>query len=163
MLGVVLPHPFGPPERCYYTHVSDQPGLVVRPHGAGRAIHLPWLPGALYHRQGYSNTAGFMADVLEHIAGIEPVQGELPPMVEVTHLAGDGFDLVHLVNASGHFGTSFLAQVEMRDLRIDLARPQRPTGVRGLVSRTPMQWSWDTGRLTIAVPRLGLMEALRIE
>lgn len=184
-LKLVPPHWFGPPERCYYTQVTEHPGLVVHRHGAGQAIYLPWLPGALFHRQGYPNTSEFMADVLEHVAGIVPVGGNLSPMVEVTHftaregeyipdpvrgslyaqLAADRgkFDLVHLVNTSGHFGTSFYAPLPLIDQEVTVTYPQPPQTVRSLVTGAAREHTWRNGRLTIQVPRVDAFEALRIE
>jgi hypothetical protein len=72
-MNLIPPHMFGPPERCYYTEVSDAPGYVAHAHGKGKAIYLPWLPGALFHRQGYPNTSDFIGDLVEHVVGIVPV------------------------------------------------------------------------------------------
>ena len=154
-LQLIPPHWFGPPERCYYTQVTEHPGLVVNTHGAGKAIYLPWLPGALFYRQGYPNTSEFLADLLEHVAGLDSVQGNLPPMVEVTHFAAnDGsFDLVHLVNTSGHFGVSFFAPLSLSDLVVEMAYPHAPTSVQSLVSNAPRAHTWAEGRLTIQMPR----------
>ena len=58
-MKLVPPHNYGPPERCYYTTVTDNPGFVVNPFGEDAPIHIPWEPGALYHRQGYTNTLDF--------------------------------------------------------------------------------------------------------
>src|SRR5690606_38109572 len=81
-MKLVPPQPFGPPERTYsHLPLTDHPGFVVNRHGEGKAIYVPWLPGALFHRQGYPNTSEFMADLLEHVAQIEPVGGNLSPMV----------------------------------------------------------------------------------
>jgi hypothetical protein len=156
---------FGPPERCYYTETSDDAGYVVHAHGKGKAIYLPWLPGALFHRQGYPNTSDFVGDLVEHVAGIAPVGGNLSPMVEATHFHNPDqkFDLIHLVNTSGHFGVSFFAPVPMHDLEITVAYPHPPKQARGLVSRTPYVHQWADGQLTVQVPRLEKFEAVRVE
>ncbi|MEZ4619603.1 MAG: beta-galactosidase trimerization domain-containing protein [Caldilineaceae bacterium] len=162
-LNLIPPHWFGPPERCYYTQVTDHPGYVVHPHGAGQGIYVPWLPGALFHRQGYLNTSEFAADLLQHVAGIAPADGALSPMVEVTHFAGVGFDLVHLVNTSGHFGVSFYAPVPMSDVVVTVAYARAPQAVRSLVSGATCAHEWHAGQLSIQVPRLEAFDALRIE
>jgi hypothetical protein len=164
-MNLIPPHWFGPPERCYYSEVSDDPGFVVHPFGQGKAIYLPWLPGALFHRQGYPNTSDFVGDLVEHVAGITPVGGNLSPMVEVTHFhnAGEGFDLVHLVNTSGHFGVSFFAPVPMHDLTVTVPYPHTPKSVRGLVNGAPFAHQWAGGRLTVQVPHLEKFEAIRVE
>jgi hypothetical protein len=164
-LNLIPPHWFGPPERCYYTEISDDPGYVVHPYGKGKAIYLPWLPGALFHRQGYPNTSDFVGDLVEHVAGIMPVGGNLSPMVETTHFHNpdEGFDLVHLVNTSGHFGVSFFAPLPMHDISVTVPYPQAPKRVRGLVSGTEYAHEWDNGRLAVKVPRLEKFEAVRVD
>jgi hypothetical protein len=164
-LNLVPPHWFGPPERCYYTEVSDDPGYVVNHHGAGKVIYLPWLPGTIFHRQGYPNTSDFIGDLIAHVADISPIGGNLSPMVEVTHFHNpeEKFDLVHLVNTSGHFGVSFFAPVTMHDLEVIVPYPHAPQRVRGLVSGEALAHAWDNGQLTLRVPRLESFEAIRIE
>lgn len=163
-LKLIPPHNFGPPERCYYEIVTGHPGFVERAVGQGQAIYLPWLPGSLFHRQGYPNTADFAADLLAHVAGIEPVGGDLSPMVEVTHFANDeaDYELVHLVNGSGHFGVSFFAPVPMPDVTVSVPYKSEPRTVESLVREEACDYSWQDGVLTVRVPRLGLFEAIRI-
>ena len=164
-LKLVPPHDFGPPERCYYTTVTDHPAFVVHPFAKGKGIYIPWLPGRLFHRQGHTNTSDFIADLLESAAGLTPVARELSPMVEVTLMARpDGSSqLVHLVNGSGHFGTSFFAPVVMCDLKVTVPQERRPKSVKALVSGHKCDHTWRDGVLTIELPRLELFEALQIQ
>jgi len=164
-LQLIPPHAFGPPERCYYTQVTDWPGFVEHSYGQGKAIYLPWLPGALFHRQGYPNTTDFIADLLEHVAGLVPVGGDLSPMVEVTRFAsrsGD-FELLHLVNGSGHFGNSFFAPVPMTDLTVVVGCDKEPHSVKSLVHGQSYAHVWQAGQLTIHIPKVELLDAVRIE
>lgn len=163
-LRLVPPHPFGPPERCYYTQVTDHPGLVVNPYGAGRATYIPWLPGALYHRQGHTNTFAFAGDVLSRFAGLPSVGGDLSPMVEVTlfEQVGRGHRLLHLVNASGHYGVTFYPPVPMRDLHLRLPGVPTPRAVTSLVSGEECAFEARDGVLRIDVPELGLLQALKL-
>jgi hypothetical protein len=163
-LKLVPPHNFGPPERCYYDTVVDRPGYAVRASGRGRAIHVPWLPGSLFYRHGYVNTAWFMADLLEHVAGVAPLGGTLPEQVEVTRMRNrDGFDLVHLVNTSGHFGVSFFRPVTMRDLEVTLPCQAAPARATSLVTSEPVATAFADGRLTLSVSRLEAFEAIKLE
>lgn len=163
-LKLVPPHPYGPPERCYYTTVVDRPGVVVNRHGEGRAIHVPWEPGALFYRQGYTNTLDYCLDLLEGVAGIEPVGGNLSPMVEVTLFARrDGtHQLLHLVNGSGHYGVSFFAPAVMSDLTVVVPCEAAPRSVTSLVTGTSPETAYADGRLTVRIPRLELFDAIKI-
>ena len=162
---LIPPHSFGPPERCYYEQATDHPGFVVNSYGHGKAIYIPWRPGTLFHRQGYVNSSEFAADLLEGVAGVTAVRGNLSPMVEVTRFGKtDGSsELLHLVNGSGHFGVSFFAPVPMTALEATITCEQRPTNVRSLVNAVDYVYHWQDGQLTIEVPQLELFDAIQIQ
>ena len=119
-LRYIPPHAYGPPECCYYTDVTDIPGVFVHPHGRGRGVYVPWLPGAFYYREGHENPRMFMTDVLLSLCGAESIAPGLTPMVEVTLSRGEGRVVVQFVNTSGHFGGSYFAPLPVRDLDVVL-------------------------------------------
>ena len=164
-LKLIPPHKFGPPERTYYEVVTEQPGFVVHPFGQGKAIYIPWLPGTLFHRQGHTNTIDFAADLLENVAAIAPLGGNLSPMVEVTvfEKADGSTQLLHLVNTSGHFGVTFYEPVPVHNAQVILPWESEPESVVSLVTGQAVPFSVSDGALTITVPRLDLFEAIQIK
>jgi hypothetical protein len=164
LLHLIPPHNFGPPERCYYTLETGHPGAVVHSFGQGKAIYIPWEPGALFHRQGYTNTIDFIADLLAGTAGLVPVGGNLSPMVEVTWFENlnSGRRLLHLINGSGHFGTSFYAPISMTDLEVIIPCSVRPVSVKSLGKDRACNYTWQEGQLTIQVETLDLFEAMEV-
>jgi len=164
-LKLIPPHKFGPPERTYYEVVTEQPGFVVHPFGQGKAIYIPWLPGTLFHRQGHTNTIDFAADLLENVAAIAPLGGNLSPMVEVTlfEKADGSTQLLHLVNTSGHFGVTFYEPVPVHNAQVILPRESEPQSVVSLVTGQAVPFSVSDGALTITVPRLDVFEAIQIK
>ena len=162
-LRSIPPGPFGPPERLVLPSPTGEPGLVTHAFGAGRAVYVPWRCGALVDRHGQVNTSSFVADVLEHHARIEPIGGNLPPMVEVTLLerAGGRGHLLHLVNGSGA-GTD-APPVPMHDLEVEVPIPGEPTSVLGLVDGRELEWHATQERLRLRIPELTLFEAIRID
>ena len=165
LMRLVPPSPFGPPERVSYETVTDDPGLVVDAFGRGRVVYVPWLCGRLVHRHGHPNTVSFAADVLEHHAGLRPLDGNLPPMVEATLLEKrDGrSSLLHLINHSGRADNRYVAPIRIRDLEVVVPLRTEPASVTGLVGGRPYEWSVSGDGPSIRVPELGLFEALRIE
>ena len=105
-----------------------------------------------------------MADLLEGVAGLDRVGGNLSPMVEVTRFGKrDGTsDLVHLVNGSGHFGVSFFEPVPMRDVEVAVLEDRTPSAVVGLMSGEAIPFSAEGERLRLIVPELTLFEAAQI-
>jgi hypothetical protein len=163
-LRLIPPGPFGPPERCVLPEPTGEPGLVTHPFGDGRAVYVPWSCGTLVERHGLPNTSSFAADVLQHHAGLEPVGGNLSPMIEVTLHERDGgtVHLLHLVNASGHRGDSCVDPVTIHDVEVAIEYAGEPSGVAGLVAERELTWRTADGLLTVHLPELQLFEAIRI-
>lgn len=178
---LIPPHRFGPPEMCYWETTTDLPGVAVHQHGSGIGIHLPWLPGRFYHREGYDNSLVFVGDLLRSVAGLPAVEGDLPPTVTVTRgriaavaadAPGAGSDkriVIQLVNNGGHFGTSYFAPSGIGPLRVSIPLPTDLTGEPRLVARVTdgaeLASEVDTtrGRLEIDLPDLGFYEAVTID
>lgn len=105
-----------------------------------------------------------MADVLQNQAGLEPVGGNLSPMVEVTLLErpGGGVRLLHLVNGSGNLDAGWVEPVTMRDVEVAFPHVGEPSEVRSLVTDRELPWHVGDARLTVRIPELNLFEAIRI-
>ncbi len=163
-LRLIPPGPFGPPERCVVPEATGEPGLVIHPFGDGRAVYIPWSCGTLVDRHGHPNTSSFAADVLQHHAGLEPVGGNLSPMVEVTLFERNAgtVHLLHLVNGSGHRGTGCVEPVPMHGVEVTIPYQGEPSRVAGLVAERELAWRAEDGLLTMHVPELELFEAIRI-
>lgn len=165
LMSLIPPHNFGPPERCYYEIVTDHPGVVVNAYGQGKAMFIPWLPGSLYYRQGHTNTLDWVQVILQQLAGLKPLGGTLSPMIETTVFenAQEGYQLVHLVNGSGHFGTSFFAPIVATDLSIEVPCGRPPKGVTRVATGKPVPHEHADGSLTIAVDKLDMLAAFKID
>jgi len=163
-LRLVPPHPFGPPERCYFEQVTDHPAYVCLAYGGGQAVYLPWLPGRQFYQQGQLNTLWFISDLLQGVAGMQPVQGNLPAQVEVSLMENSaGATLLHLVNTSGHFGNTYHAALPIYDLEINLPwRSALPSGVQLLRAGSSAEFELRDGSLHLYLPRLDLFEAIEI-
>ena len=162
LCSLIPPHPLGPPERCYYSQITEIPGLRLYPFGRGKGVYLPFLPGSLFLEGGYDNTAWFLRDVLLQALGLTDVAPALTPMVEVSAAEKPGKLVVQLVNASGHFGTSFFAPLPIRDIQLRLPLDQAPADVRSLQLPDNVQWSFAAGTLRLQLSELGFHEAIEV-
>lgn len=119
-LRLIPEHPYGPPERCYYTETIDYPGVTVHPYSAGRGVCIPWNIGSFYFDQGWQNTLNVMGDVLFSLCALPELAPGLSPMVELTLANKDGLVLAQLVNASGCFSNRWFPPLPVRDIRLEL-------------------------------------------
>lgn len=160
---LIPPHDFGPPERCYYDTVTDHPGVTTRSYGDGDVVYLPWEPGPTFYEQGHPNTGDFLADVLEQLAGVTPINIDAPSQVEVTRLTDGDRDVVHFINGSGHFGNTFHEPVPIHDVSVTVSRDREPGRVEALVADTTCPVDEVQGTFTITIPRIDRFEALLID
>jgi hypothetical protein len=120
---------FGPPEKVWSDKVETPvPGLAIADHGKGRLAYVPWDVGGLYYRHSSQGHAALMADLVDHLLPRErQLKTNAHPLVEITVMdqPARGRTLVHLVNMTGHSGTAYFPPVELRDIRIELAREFR--------------------------------------
>jgi hypothetical protein len=156
---------FGPPEKVWSDKVETTvPGLVFTNHGKGRAAYIPWDVGGLYYRHSSEAHRGLVADVIDHLlpAGRQ-LRTNAHPLVEMTVMdqPARGRTLIHLVNGTGHHDTAYFPPLEIRDVRIDLARDVHRAHAVALGRALPIT---SNGRLrSFTVPRLQAYEVIVVE
>ncbi len=155
--GVLLPpEPFGPPELCYPTaEATSFPAATSRPYGQGQVLYVPWYPGTAYYQNGFDNWLLFMEDVLESLCGLISPAVSLSPMVEITRGRGAGFETIHFVNGSGHFGNSFFDPALLTDQTIAIPWTKDTAVCENMDEPGNLVYTLQNGVLTITVPRLG--------
>lgn len=153
-MKMIPPHMFGPPERCYYTQVTDHPGLRVFNYGKGKGIYIPWLPGKLFYDEGYSNPANIMKDILLNLSGLKSEAVNVNPMVEMTIAKRPGQILVQFANLSGHFGVSYFAPAPLYDQSLVLPLNKAPKTIISLRKQDCLKWNFENGKLTLVVKEL---------
>ena len=164
-MRLIPPHRHSPAEDAYPTSITDHPAFTVHGYGKGRAVYIPWKPGADYYHYGFPHMGNFLADLLEHVLGIERVTGNLPEMVEVEHTARpDGMvDYVHLINYTGHSQKSYFPPVPLRDLMVELPwDKQPPQTAHSMTANQPVRFVYTPGRLRLFIDELPLFAAVRL-
>ena len=148
----------------YYTEVTEAPGVTCHSFGMGKGVHIPWRPGLLYRRDGYANTFSFMKDVIQRIAGITPVS-DATPMLEITldETADQSRALLQLVNATGHFSTSYFEPVPLRDQVITVPLARKPARVVSLVTGGVPVWHYQDGFMIIHADCEGYFNCYHIQ
>jgi hypothetical protein len=123
LLGYIMPAMFGPPERCYYTVVTDMPGLFYSKYGKGTVAFFPWQIGQHYRNRSHHGHSLLIKAGLEGLLKLErSLTAETSPLVEVNRrVSGDGkFEWLGLINHSGQNGTAFHKPIPIRDVVLKL-------------------------------------------
>jgi Hypothetical glycosyl hydrolase 6 len=164
-LTLIPPAMFGPPEKVWSDKVETTiPGLVFADHQKGRVAYVPWDVGGLYYRHSSQGHAALVADTIDQLLpGGRQLKTNAHPLVEITVMDQPPRKrtLVHLVNATGHSDTAYFSPVEVRDIRIELARPVRSATAVGLKRTLPVTSAG--GYTTFTLPSLGPYEVVVIE
>ncbi|MEH0468354.1 family 10 glycosylhydrolase [Streptomyces sp. B21-097] len=162
-LAYIPPHMFGPPEKCYYTEVTDTPGLVRTPSGD---VVIPWNIGAHYDQYANDGHARLVMAALRDLLGLKPrLATDAPAVVEVVARdnPGAGALLVSLVNLTGQSGTAFHAPVPVRDIVVRLATDRTPLRAHALRAGVEVPLSLGEGTVSLTLPELSLFETVVIE
>lgn len=162
-LSFIPPHPFGPPEICYYTEVSDLPGYTVNRYGKGLGIYVAWPVGERFYQDGYPSSGLFMKDIVCTVAGVKAIESNLSPMVEVTVCdERDGkHSILHLVNTSGCLGQSYVKPMPIRDIKVKVPTSRQVRGVKILYG-SDVSFCNGEGFVEVSVSELGDFSAILI-
>jgi hypothetical protein len=156
---------FGPPEKVWSDKVETLvPGLVFATYEKGRVAYVPWDIGQLYYRHSSDTHAAFMSDVLDSLLPSgRQIKTDAHPLVEITVMdqPSRGRTLLHLVNGSGHHDTAYFLPIEMRNIRIELARDVKSARAVRLNQSLPVSASGRYRSFTL--PSLKAYEVIVIE
>jgi hypothetical protein len=135
-LTLIPPSMFGPPEKIHTDwHDTDKPGLLMASHGSGEVAYLPWDLGALYYRNGSRAHAALFSDLVDRLLPSgRQIRTAAHPLVEMTLMEQPQRNrkILHLVNGSGHSGTTYFEPLPMSELRIGVQgefKSARSTGL----------------------------------
>ncbi|MCR5877212.1 hypothetical protein [Phenylobacterium sp. J367] len=113
---------WGPPEFSYVipgTKPLTIPGVAVRAHGKGHAVHIPWLNEWQYNRDTMPMHQQLIAALIEKYAPAQPyvLSGRGP--VELTSLrSGDRNVLLHVINYAGQRNGRYDTPPDLHGLKI---------------------------------------------
>ena len=166
MLGLIRPAMYGPPEKCYYTDVTDIPGMIYNQYGEGRFVYIPWQIGRHYEYRVHHGHAMLVMAALNDLIGYKQhVELYTSPLVEITcQRSQDGsFAWLGLANHSGQIGTAFHAPVPIYDFRIRFKPDKKVKSVQLLKSEKKLDFSTENGWILLTVPRLDEFEMVLFE
>lgn len=156
---------FGPPEKCYYTEVTDIPGMVYFRSGKGVTACFTFCLGALYTKTSHYGHAALVMEALENLLNFKPrLLTDASPLVEVTRqISKQGeFEWYGFLNHSGQMGNGIFEPVPIRNINIEL-KPQKPVRyIESLQTDTHLEFSENKGWVKFQIPELGPYDVLLI-
>ncbi len=149
---------FGPPEKCYYRHVSDHPALISRKHGKGAVACFTFGIGAHYVQWAHQGHAALLVGAVDNLLGLERrAVVTAPPLVEINQrLSKEGkFEWISLYNHSGQRGKALHMPIPIAGIRISF-KPRKPVrSVRLLGADQELTFTKrNDGRIAIDLPPL---------
>lgn len=159
---------YGPPEFSYAIPGDSarmDPGVSSRTYGKGTVIHIPWLIGWHYHRDGLSAHRQIIEAIFAHHAPAQPVvlTGAGPVELMTMHRP-DGALLVTVVNYAGQRNTSYMPPPAIHGLSLGIdavAAADARALVAGQVIRG-IRRAGEPNRLWFDLPPVGAFEAVLV-
>jgi SAM-dependent methyltransferase len=159
---------WGPPEYSYIVPGSKArtiPGVAVRTHGQGHAVHIPWLNDWQYYRDGLQVNQQLLAALVARYAPAQPfaLTGKGPVELTATRTS-DRNVLLHVINYGGQRNGRYDTPPELHGLSVG-ARGAF-TSARSLVTGRALTASTrpgDTGRRWFDLPPVGAFDAILLQ
>ncbi len=166
LLKFVYPAMFGPPEKCYYTKVSDVPGIICNEYGQGKSVYFPWRIGMLYNDRSHHGHAALLLGAINDLLGYkQTLHVEASPVVEVSMQESKAgkFSWIGLLNHSGQMNTAFHPPIPIFDIKIKYETADKVKSVKLLKAGQEIDFKQDANSIRFAVPRLNVFDIAVLE
>ncbi|MBC8126835.1 MAG: hypothetical protein H8M99_06795 [Gloeobacteraceae cyanobacterium ES-bin-144] len=167
LLRFIPPVRFGPPEKCYYTDVSEIPCLYARRSGRGEVAWIPWRVGTEFATFGHGGHAALLLGALDELLLVpRRVRVDCSHLVETNHRADRAgkFEWVSLYNHSGQLDKIIGAPLPIHNVTVRISPTSPVQRVRLLKSGLSLSVKPDTdGWITCVVPVLHSYEVILFE
>ena len=155
---------WGPPEYSYIEpgeKSRSAPGLLVRKHGKGHAVHVPFLNEWQYYRDGLEVSQDLLAAIAARYAPAQPYVLAGKGAAELTVLrSGDRNMLLHVINYAGQRNGRYEAPPDLHGLSIGVrGGPQSARTLVGGQALSAVQRAGDD-RTWFELPPVGAFEAI---
>jgi hypothetical protein len=165
-LKFIPPSMHGPPEKCYYTEITDFPGLVVYTYGKGKFVYFPWQIGKQYNNKAHHGFAMLVMAAIQDLLHFEQdIKVKTSPLIEVTHQESKSgnFEWIGFANHSGQIGTAFYKPVPIMDTFIEFQSTKNIKTLKLLKQNKKLEYSNERNCYSVNVPMIGDYEILVVE
>ena len=165
-LGYIPPAMIGPPEKCYYTEVTEIPGLIHQKFGKGQTAFITFKIGSVYHHKRHYGHAALVMSALKTLLDFEPsLIVDASQMVEVSRQIGaeKDFEWYGLLNHTGQLGNGFYEPVPMRNISLEF-QPQKPVrSIRSLKDDAKIDFIQNKNLVEVTLSEFGAYDILLVE
>lgn len=166
LLRYIPPAMFGPPEKCYYTEVSDIPCFYSQKYGKGAVACIPWRIGEHYENQGHQGHAALVKGALNELQSPQRLKVNTSSLVEVNHRKGkkEQFEWISLINHSGLIDEVLHQPVPIHKISISVKPSFAVKKMRLLKAGKSIPFNRrDNGWIECEVPQLDYYEVVLLE
>jgi hypothetical protein len=160
--------PIGYRRPTWDRRTAAQVAATLASHGKGQiaAVYGPVAVG--YQRTHHPALRQFLGEIVHQVWSDPALTVEAPPCADVAlRRTADGRLSLHLLNLSGaQRGKDFLNTDYVPcvgPIRARVRVPERPKRVVWEPGRSPLEWSWQHGDLSVTVPSLHIHGIVLIE
>jgi hypothetical protein len=163
LLKLVPKAMYGPPEKCYYTEITDYPGLITNKFGKGETVFIPWKLGSLYYSKGnHAHRQLFLSAVEKILNYRKMLVTDASPLVEISHMSNrnGAFEWIGMVNHSGQIGQSFREPVTITNTSISFQPVKAVKEIRLMRAGKSLKFKQSGGIIKCIVPEIRDFEML---
>jgi hypothetical protein len=166
-LGFIPPAMIGPPEKCYYTEVTETPGLVLNFNGFGRSVFFPWRIGTIYHhKRHYGHAALVMSAIKDMLEYEQDIRTNASPLIEISRQKDPerNFEWYGLLNHTGQLGNGFFDPIPFKDVAFKVKLANQIKSVKSLQTNEAITFSHgNDGWIEIVLPELNTYDIVLLE
>jgi hypothetical protein len=165
-LGLIPMAMYGPPEKCYYTEVTEIPGLIDNTYGEGKFVLIPWQVGDHYEYKSHHAHSMIVQAALNDLLELQyDIRVDASPLLEISYLKSDSDDytLIGMNNLSGQIGTAYHKPLPMHNVEVELKTDKPVRNVRLLRSGKIVTASGTDAMTRFSVPVLNEYEVVIVE
>ena len=165
-LGLIPMAMYGPPEKCYYTEVTEIPGIIENTYGEGKFVLIPWQVGDHYEYKSHHAHSMIVQTALNDLLDLEyDIKTDASPLLEISYLKSDNDDyiLIGMNNLSGQVGTAYHQPLPMYDITLDVKIDKPVRNIRLLKSGEKIRMTNTNGMASFTIPVLYEYEVVIVE
>lgn len=165
-MGLIPMSMYGPPEKCYYTEVTNIPGIIENTYGEGKFVLIPWEIGSHYEYKSHHAHSMVVQTALNDLLELEyDIEVNAPPLVEISFLQSDSGDytLIGMANLSGQLGTAYHKPLPIFNIPVQVRTDKPVSRIRLLRAGKEVSAKELDGKTSFTLPVLNEFEVVALE